>query len=135
MIVLDSSFFIAFKNRRDAHHEAAVAHMPEVARSAPMLVHEYAFAEIVTVLGARVGPAAGVEAGQELLGSVEVEFVRSSPRFEQSWELFRGQKGTRHSLADAAMLALAAERGATRIATFDREFRKAKGLTLVPGRA
>lgn len=135
MIVLDSSFFVAFKNRRDIHHAEALEYMPWVARQAPMLVHEYAFVEMVTVLAARVGHAEAVESGQELLDSSEVEFVPGSPSFTGAWARFWLQKGTVHSLADAAMLQLAEERGATHIATFDREFRKAKGLKVVPGHA
>jgi predicted nucleic acid-binding protein len=132
MIIVDASFLVAFKNRRDALHEKAAAHMPVVASRAPMLVHEYAFAEIVTVLLARSGLQVAVETGRELLESAEVEIVPASSRFGRSWERFSAQRGTRHSLADAALLALAQERGVSAIATFDREFRKARGLEVVP---
>lgn len=134
MIILDASFFVAYKNERDQHHPAARMHWPHVVDAAPVLLHEYALAEITAVLVRRVGRERAVRHSEELVAAAEVELVPSSPRFQASWARFRSQRGTRHSLADAAMLQLAEERGAKAIATFDEEFRRARGLRVVPGR-
>lgn len=132
MIILDTSFFVAYKNERDDHHEEASRHWPAVIGAAPVLLHEYALAEITAVLVRRVGVERTVQHGQELLDASEVEFVPASPGFPAAWKRFAGQRGTRHGLADAAMLQLAEERGARLIATFDEEFRKARGLKVLP---
>ncbi|MCA1812806.1 MAG: PIN domain-containing protein [Halobacteriales archaeon] len=135
MIVVDTSFIVARKNKRDAHHARAVAAWPEVMSLAPLLVHEYVFLETINVVVRRLGLAQAIDAGRELLESAEVEVVPASPRFPESWESFAGQRGSDLSLADAALVSLAKERAAPHIATFDQGFRKAKGVKLVPGPA
>lgn len=133
MIILDTSFFVAYKSERDAHHAAATQHWPAVAAEAPVLLHEYAFAEITAVLVRRVGLDRAVSHARELLEATEVEVVPGSPGFQAAWARFASQRGTRHGLADAALLQLAQDRGVRSIATFDEEFRKARGLKVVPG--
>jgi predicted nucleic acid-binding protein len=132
MIVLDTSFYVAYKNTRDEHHAAAAAAWEEVVASAPILLHEYALAEITAVLVRRLGTATAAAHATELLEAAEVEVVPAWPGFPAAWRRFAQQRGTRHGLADAALLQMAEERGVRRIATFDQEFRKAKGVSLVP---
>jgi predicted nucleic acid-binding protein len=73
MIVLDSSFLVAYHNRRDVHHV--------------------------------------------FLGVLDT---------------FRGQRRTRLSFADAAIVTVARQRGARFIATFDRDFRQVGNFAIVP---
>jgi predicted nucleic acid-binding protein len=132
MIVLDTSFFVAYRNERDVHHARARDAWPRVLDAAPVLLHEYALAEMAAVLVRKLGPEAAALHTAPLLDAVEVEFVPASPGFRAVWQRFQAQRGTRHSLADLALLQLAEDRGAPAIATFDEEFRKAKGLAVVP---
>ncbi len=59
MLLLDSSFLIAYHNTRDVHHAAAARAMPRIVAGewgrAALL--EYVFLEVVTVLLARRGRA------------------------------------------------------------------------------
>jgi predicted nucleic acid-binding protein len=135
VIVVDSSFLIARKNARDAHHARALLAEPQVLDMAPLLLHEYVLAETVNVLLGRVGLAIAVEAGRELLDAADVEFVPASPRFVQAWDAFAAQRAGSMSLTDAALVALARDRGVGHIATFDAEFRKSRGLRVVPSEA
>lgn len=134
MIVLDSSFLVAYHNRRDAHHEKAIAAMEKLVAGEwdPALLLEYVFLEVVTVLLARRGLEAAVRVATLLLQAREVEFVPSSDMFLGVFDTFRTQRRTRLSFADAAIVTVARHRGARFIATFDRDFRRVDDFAVVP---
>ena len=131
MIVIDSSFLVALLNEDDAHHRAAVPAMERVrsGKWGPALLPEYAFLETVTVLSARVDLEFAQQEGATLLASREVELVPCSPYFAAAFEVFRTQRRTALSFADAAIVAIARHRDAERIATFDRDFRKVSTIS------
>jgi len=134
MIVLDSSFLVAYHNRRDVHHGAAAATMERllVGEWGPALLLEYVFLEIVTVLLARRGLDVAVRVGTTLLQARDVEFVPSSDMFLDVMETFRAQRHGRLSFTDAAIVAVARRRDARFVATFDRDFRRVEGVAVVP---
>ena len=134
MILLDTSFVVAFHNRRDAHHAAASKAFPRVVKGelGRILLLEYVFLEIVTVLASRRDLATAVSVGEILLGAREIEFVPCSPHFLASYQVFREQDVTRLSFTDAAIVAIARDRGAKAVATFDRDFRGIPDLEVVP---
>lgn len=134
MIVLDASFLVAFLNEADALHEDAVEAMARLRSGewGPPLLPEYVFLETVTVLASRAGLSVAQEEGAHLMRAHEAELVPCSPYFADAFEIFRAQRKTRLSFADAAIVAIAKHRGATRILTFDRDFRKVDGLEVVP---
>lgn len=132
--MLDSSFLVAFHNARDVHHRAAATAMEPLLEGAwgEILLPEHVFLEVVTVLAARRSLAAAVEVGDLLLSARELEFVPCSDAFRESWSLFRDQREGKLSFADAAIVAVARRRGASHVATFDRDFEDLAGLALVP---
>lgn len=134
MIILDSSFLVAFHNERDAHHARAAEIMDRFLEGewGDGLILEYVFVEVVTVLAARVDLAAAVEVGDTLLRAAELEFVPCSEVFLDAYATFRGQGEAGLSLADAAIVAVAHERGVSSVATFDRDFRDVEGITAIP---
>lgn len=134
MIVLDSSFLVAYHNRRDVHHDAATAAMDRLVANewGPALLLEYVFLEVVTVLLARRGLDTALRVATLLLQAREVEFVPSSDMFLSVLDTFRTQRQTRLSFADAAIITVARQRGAQFVATFDREFRRVDDLDVVP---
>ena len=134
MILLDSSFVVAFHNRRDTHHAAANESFPRIVQGewGPILLLEYVFLEIVTVLAARRDLATAVSVGEILLGAREVELVPCSPYFLSAYQAFREQEATRLSFADATIVTVARDRGAGAIATFDPDFRDLPGVEIVP---
>lgn len=134
-IVLDSSFLIAFHNAGDVHHDAARAAMSDLVegRWGPALLPEYVFLEVTTVLAARKDLSTAVDVGETLLAAEEVRFAPCSDVFLDAFEVFRSQPDAGLSFADAAVVALARRYGATRVATFDRDFRGLDGIDVVPG--
>ena len=134
MIVLDSSFLVAYHNTRDAHHEAAAEVMArfldgEWGRG---LLLEYVFLEVVTVLMARRGPRVASEVADVLLGARELEFVPCSERFIEAVDTFRRQTKTRLSFVDAAIVNVARNQTEGLVATFDRELATVRGIQAIP---
>ena len=134
MIVLDSSFLVAYHNTRDVHHEAAARALPELAagRWGPVLLPEYVFLEVVTVLLVRRDLETAGRVARVLLDAREVEFVPCSPLFRDVVDLFLGQSRTTLSFADAAIVTLAEHRGAEFVATFDTDLNDLPSITVVP---
>ncbi|MBI1734175.1 MAG: type II toxin-antitoxin system VapC family toxin [Candidatus Rokubacteria bacterium] len=135
MVVLDSSFLVAYHNSRDAHHTAAATVMERIVTGelGSALLPEYVFLELVTVLLARRGLESASTAAATLLQAREVEFVPCSDFFLETFETFRTQRDGGLSFADAAIVTVARRRDARFVATFDRDFRSVRGLEIVPG--
>ncbi len=134
MIVLDSSFIVAYHNIRDVHHAAAAPVMDEIISGkwgTPLLL-EYVFLEVVTVLLARRGLAVASNVASLLLQARELDFVPCSELFLDTLEIFRGQVNTALSFTDAAIVALARREDVGVIATFDRDFIQVEGVRVVP---
>lgn len=133
MVVLDSSFLIAYYNARDTHHAAAARAMVQLLAGAwgPAVLLEYVFLEVVTVLAARRDRATAVAVGGTLLEAREVTFVPCSERFLEAWDVFRGAAG-RLSFTDAAIVAAARDEQSTSVLTFDADFRDVDGVRVVP---
>lgn len=134
MIVLDTSFLVAFHNTRDGHHASARPVMDEIVAGkwGRALLLEYVFLEVTTVLLVRRNLDVASSVASILLQAREVDFVPCSEFFFDTLETFRNQSGTEFSFADAAIIAAARRYDAFSIATFDREFAKLKGFTVVP---
>ena len=133
-IVLDTSFLVAYHNEQDGHHVRALEVMEGVTsgRWGAALLPEYVFLELTTVLARRRDLAAAVSAGECLLAAEELEFVPCSKLFLDAFDVFRGFPGSNPSFTDAAIVAIAQERKVDRVATFDRDFLRVEGLTVVP---
>ena len=119
-------------------------HPGQVKRAARAMVHlvggkwgrvlllEYVFLEVVTVLLARRGHPTAVAVGNTLLQAAEVDFIPCSELFLDALDVFQSQKSGVLSFVDAAIVAAAQTRADGHIATFDRDFSDVPGLTLVP---
>lgn len=134
MVVLDSSFLIAYHNSRDVHHAAAAPAMDELiaGKWGRGLLLEYVFLEVVTVLLARRGLSVALTVGTALLRARELDFVPCSELFLDTLETFRSQTGTKLSFTDAAIITAARRHDPSFVATFDRDFRGIKGITTIP---
>jgi predicted nucleic acid-binding protein len=135
VVVLDSSFVVAFHNSRDVHHLAAAEAMDRLVGGewGRALLLEYVFLETVTVLLARRGLETATHVGGVLLDAHEVDFVPCSGMFLEILETFRAQSGRALSFTDAAIVTVARGiEGTTYVATFDRGLRDVEGISVVP---
>jgi predicted nucleic acid-binding protein len=96
------------------------------------LLLEYVFLEVVTVLLARRGLPVAFTVASILLQAREIDFVPCSDLFLNTLETFRNQAGTKLSFTDAAIVTVARRQNVGVIATFDRDFNKIRGITVVP---
>jgi predicted nucleic acid-binding protein len=135
VLVLDSSFLVAYHNRRDVHHADAARAMERLVAGdwGEALLLEYVFLEVVTVLLVRRGLDIAARVADLLLEAREIEFVPCSDVFLAALEIFRGQRSGRLSFADAAIVAVARARANGLVATFDRDFAEVSGISVVPG--
>jgi predicted nucleic acid-binding protein len=133
VIVLDSSFLCAWHNDRDVHHAEAREVMGRFVAGewGKGLLLEYVFLEVVTVLLARRGHQAAVEAAERLLSATELELVPCSEIFLDVLDAFRNQLGRALSFTDAALVTVARRLETPTIATFDRGLAVA-GIEMVP---
>ncbi|HVT38891.1 MAG TPA: PIN domain-containing protein [Gemmatimonadaceae bacterium] len=133
MIVLDSSFIIAYHNIGDVHHAAAARAMVHLAAGewGEAVLLEYVFLEVVTVLRARRGKALSTAVAEQLLQSREVEFVPCSDLFLDALATFRREEAPL-SFADAAIATVARRDRHGYVATFDKDFRNVPGVTVIP---
>jgi predicted nucleic acid-binding protein len=134
LLILDSSFLIAFHNKQDAHHSAAAGVMEDLlgGRFGQALLLEYVFLEVATVLLARRGLAVATSVAHALLNAREVEFVPCSEFFTEVFEIFFSQKKTSLSFTDAAIVTMAKRQSGAHIATFGKDFRSIEGISVVP---
>lgn len=134
-VVVDSSFLIAYHNTRDVHHGAAARAMVHLAAGkwGRVLLLEYVFLEVVTVLLARRGHDVAVDVGRKLLEAEEVDFVPCSELFVDALREFTDQRTRTLSFVDAAIVVAAKIHAAGHVATFDEDFREVAGLTVIPG--
>jgi len=96
------------------------------------LLPEYVLVAVVTVIAARCAPATAITVCERLLRAREITFVPCSPHFHASVATFRDVAAAGLSFADATIVTIARSRGASEIATFDGDFAKVHGVTLVP---
>lgn len=96
------------------------------------LLLEYVFLEVVTVLLARRGLSIASTVGSVLLQARELDFVPCSELFLDALERFRNQVNTKLSFTNAAIVTVARRQDGGVIATFDRDFRNIKGITVIP---
>ena len=97
-----------------------------------VLLPEYVFLELVTVLAKRRDIQTARSVGDRLLGAADLRFVPCSDVFTDAYELFRVQPAATLSFVDAAIVAVCRRLGARRVATFDAGFRTIPDLVVVP---
>jgi predicted nucleic acid-binding protein len=133
MIVLDSSFLIAYHNTRDIHHAEAARAMVHLAAGewGTALLLEYVFLEVVTVLRARRGAPTALFVSEQLLDAREVEFVPCSQHFFETLSTFR-RENAGLTFTDAAIVTVARREKKGYVATFDADFRTLSGITVIP---
>ncbi len=127
MIFVDTSYLIAIVDRKDRSHRIALKLSSTVGRG--LLVSDIVITEAVSVMGQRGGTRAAGTLYEFLKESCEVEYLDSKTLDEAMnyYEQFDG----RLPLAKCTSLALMAQRGVTRILSFDRAFEHVKGIERV----
>lgn len=132
-LVVDTSFLIAYLNRRDRHHEEAVR-LSGVLENYHVYITDYIFDELVTFFAYRVGRDYAVRVAEAVLRKVEegeVDMVMASEEvlIDALDYLRRYERG--FSFTDCVTLAVMDKLGVDHILTFDSDF---DGVTLLKSR-
>jgi predicted nucleic acid-binding protein len=133
MIILDSSFLVAFAVETDTNHLKAVKIMDDIVREkyGRLCITDYIFDETVTVIFIKTKKLAkAVSVGNALKKSVEIIDVDKNS-FEDAWNKFKRQKKTDFSFTDCTTLAVMEANEIKNIATFDEDFKMVKEINVI----
>lgn len=135
LILLDSSAIVAYQNEADENHTKATRILNDVAagKYASSVITDYVFDEIVTVMLVKTRDLRkAVDTGEKLLAASR--FVRvEADSFDLAWSIFKEQRKTYLSFTDCTSIAVCRANGISNIATFDEDFNRVPGLTIVDG--
>jgi uncharacterized protein len=129
---VDTSFWVAVRNGRDRHHEAARALLSEVGDQ-PLVTSNHVRGETCTFLRRRLGPARAVAFLDSLDRSSRLEVVHVGTELEDralSW--LRRHDERSYSFVDATSFALMRSLKIRRAFAFDGDFTAAGFIELRP---
>ncbi|OJI08487.1 MAG: hypothetical protein BK997_00275 [Candidatus Micrarchaeum sp. ARMAN-1] len=132
MIMLDSSFLIAYHNTSDKNHKRASELMPRIASGeyGEVNITDYIFDETTTYLAAKQGLGKAVTIGTYLLGASELICITKND-FDEAWSLFKSQRNTRLSFTDCTIIVAMKTNSITKLATFDGDFEKFSDISVL----
>lgn len=133
MILLDTSFIVAYYNTRDENHGKAIELMKELeeGKYGDLCITDYIFDECMTVIFIRLkNLEKTIEIGNTLRKLTRMLRIENDI-FEDSWNFFKNQKETAFSFTDCTTVSLMKKENTINITTFDEDFRKIKGINVV----
>ncbi|MDE1764225.1 MAG: type II toxin-antitoxin system VapC family toxin [Thaumarchaeota archaeon] len=133
MILLDTSFLVAYFNQKDVNHSKAMHVIRNIVEKkfGTLYITDYVFNETVTVSLIKMkslDKAAMI--GNYILKAMQTIRVEEDV-FLDAWKIFQRQKGTRLGFTDCTTVAIMRYRGIDNIATFDKDFTKIDGVNCI----
>lgn len=126
-VFVDSNYFVALFNPSDSLHKNAL----DVARridlqNISLVISNFVFLEIVTVLSQRRGRKVAVEVGEHLLTNPLIVIAHVDELLQrESWYIFQNIKNKDVSFVDSSIIAIMRSEEINTLLTFDtRDFRK-----------
>jgi predicted nucleic acid-binding protein len=124
-VFVDSCAFVALANSRDQHYEAAVDIFTAQLPKAHLHTSDYVLDEVVTLLNARCGRTAAVDALDRIMGTRLVELiVIDRPTLERAAERYRSCSVREASFTDVTSCVLLDQLETREVFSFDGHFRK-----------
>ena len=133
MILLDSSFIVAYLNEVDENHTKAlqIAEDIDKGKYGTPVITDYIFDEVITVMLIKVRDIEKVsEVGEALLNSTLLLRV-SEHTFNLAWSIFKEQDKPNFSFTDCTSIATCKVNRITKIATFDKDFQNLKEYIII----
>lgn len=120
-VFADSNYFIALSNPSDSLHQRAIEVSSRIdARETPLVISNFIFLEVVTVLARKRGGSAAEEAGAYLLSASFITRIHIDEWLQkETWEIFRNTASENISFVDCSVLAVMGTEGITKLLTFD----------------
>src|SRR3954451_16035511 len=132
-VFVDTSAFVALRNRSEAEHDSARATLAQlIAEGAALFTSNYVFAETYTALMVRVGRGEAIEWGRRFRDGGAIDLVHLDRATEElAWEILERYDDKHWSYVDATSFALLERGGESSAFAFDVHFSQ-RGLQLVP---
>lgn len=120
-VFVDSNYFIALFNPVDTFHERARLIGEGIStQDISLVISNFIFLEILTVVSQKVGKYAAVEAGNKIKKNPLIESIHIDEFLqEKSWEIFQEIKRKDVSFVDCSILAVMKIEGIKELLTFD----------------
>jgi uncharacterized protein len=119
----DTSALYAYINRKDPDHAAAVKAISSC--KGKLVISNYIFDEIVTLVSARLGHEAAVHIGNTLNSSSQIEMAWITRTDESNaWALFCDRPDKRYSFTDCTSFTLMRRLGLKKYLALDDHFRQ-----------
>ena len=130
IILLDTSFLIAYFDSRDANHQKALKVLKEIENNeyGTPFISDYIFDETVTILKKYLGTKLASEKGDDILKAFE-RIAFTTLLFDETWVLFR--KTQKLSFTDCSIVCLMKKYRIEYLTTFDSDF--GSTVTIVDG--
>ncbi len=125
MIFGDTSYFVALIDRKDQWHRSAVRLRRELQDE--IVVTDLVVVETVTLVGSRAGGTQAQAVYRYFKDSCTIDFVDSRTLDEAM--IYHQRFDGALSLADCASVVAMIRRGLSKIASFDTDFDRVKGLS------
>ena len=130
VVFIDANIFCAIINEDDIHHKKARNILESLTKEKQHLVTtDYIFDESVNVIQRRLGKKAAIILGTYILNGEAFIIQIDKIKCKEAWELF--QKENSFSFTDCTNIVCLERLGMKRIATFDKEFKKIKGIEVI----
>jgi uncharacterized protein len=132
-VFVDTSAFVALRNRSEAEHDSARETLAElIAAGAALFTSNYVFAETYTALMVRVGRSEAIEWGRRFRAGGAIDLVHIDRTIEdRAWEILERHDDKRWSYVDATSFALLERDGESDAFALDAHFAQ-RGLQVVP---
>ncbi|MGI8941376.1 MAG: type II toxin-antitoxin system VapC family toxin [Actinomycetota bacterium] len=133
-VFVDTSAFVALRNKAEREHEAARAARTALVVEARLFTTNYIFAETFTTLMMRVGRAEAIAWGRGLRETRAIELLRVDEGIEEeAWRILESHADKTWSYVDAVSFAVMDREGSSEAFTFDRHFAQRGHRMLPPG--
>lgn len=122
-IFADSNYFIGLYNSSDSLYQKAsqIANKLET-EDIRLVISNYVFLEVVTIMSQRLGKKFAIRLGSHLLGSGQVVIIHVDERLhELAWKIFQDIGKKNISFVDCSTLAVMRAEGIKKLLTFDHE--------------
>jgi predicted nucleic acid-binding protein len=126
MIFVDTAAFLAIENRRDTHHERALAFREaSLGDGRTFVTSDYVLDESYTLIRLRAGHAVAVQFGEDVRASRVLRIEHVTPEVvEAAWRIFKAFADKEFSFTDCTSFALMEHLGISTAFTFDEHFRQ-----------
>lgn len=133
-IFVDTSAFVALRNRSEREHASARSELARlVRRREPLFTSTYVFSETYTALLVRVGRHEAIAWGRQMRAGSAIEMVTIDDDLaDEAWRLLEEHVDKAWSHVDATSFALMTRERSTTAFAFDRHFEQ-RGLQVIPG--